>query len=45
MYRSGQEEPYLSFINNMNEEISKANALVKSRQTRRQNNIGIETDV
>lgn len=45
MYGSGQVELYLSIINNMNEEISKANAIVKSRQTRRQNDKGVEIDV
>jgi hypothetical protein len=45
MYSTGQEEPYLSLINNMNEEILKANAIAKSRYTRHQNEAGVETDV
>lgn len=45
MYSSGQQEPYLSIINNMNEEILKANAIAKSRYTRHQNETEVETDV
>lgn len=45
MYGSGQVETYSSIINNMNEEISKANTIVKARQTRRQNSVDIDTDI
>jgi hypothetical protein len=45
MYSSGQEEPYLSIINNMNEEIIKANTIAKSRYTRNHNEVEVKTDL
>ena len=45
MYSSGLEDPYLSIINNMNEEILKANAIAKSRHTRHQNETEVTTDI
>ena len=45
MHSSGQEGPFTSIINNMNEEILKANAIAKSRYTRHHNEAEVKTDI